>query len=124
MAYQPNKGDRVGRGFPRIERKRQLIAALLDCHNLNARNGTHWFNTGDLAKMCGLKNTANFRDMLEEMYQEGDMIQQTALHRSNQFKFIWSMATNAPYSKLYRDLIPDDAAYVMQKDGVQMEFPF
>lgn len=123
MSYQPNKGGRVGRGFPRPERKRQLIAALLDCHNLNRRTGERWFNSGDLAKMCGLKNTANFRGMLEEMYQEGDMLQQTALHRSNQFKFIWSMASNAPYSELYRDLYATNYAMTV-KDGVQLEFPF
>ena len=89
--------------MPRRERKRQLVSALMEVWNI-APNHTTWWNTGELARLIGLKNTANFRDILEEMRREGDLLQQTAPHRPNQFKWIWSLANNAPYSPLYCDL--------------------
>ena len=101
--YQPQKQGRVGRGMPRTERKRQLVSALIEMRNV-APNSTTWWNTGELARLVGLKNTANFRGILEEMYQDGDLLQQTAPHRPNQFKWIWSLSSNAPFSPLYRDI--------------------
>ena len=101
--YQPKKLGRVGRGMPRSERKRQLVSALMEMRNI-APNSTAWWDTGELARLIGLKNTANFRGILLEMRVEGDLLQQSALHRPNQFKWIWSLASNAPFSPLYRDL--------------------
>ena len=102
--YQPQKQGRVGRGMPRRERKRQLVSALIECHNVNPRTSGNWFDTGQLAAMCGLKNTANFREILEEMRRDGDILQQLVLHRPNQIKFIWSLSGSAPFLPLYRDL--------------------
>jgi len=101
--YQPKKLGRAGQGYPRSERKRQLVAALLDCRNVNS-DSTCWFSSGQMAKLVGLKNTANFRALLAEMYSEGHMLCQSATHRPNQFKFIWSLAGNTPYSEMYSDL--------------------
>jgi len=80
------------------------VAALIDLQNFNEREQGCWWWTGQLAKLVGLKNTPNFRQMLEEMYQEGTLLRQGAFWRPNQFGLRWSLANNAPWQKAYCDL--------------------
>jgi hypothetical protein len=109
MSYMPKKLDRVGRGYPRSERKRQLVAALIDCANLNPKEDDCWFWTGELAHLVGLKNTPNFLGMLWEMYYEGTLLYQSAPWRPNQLGYRWSLSANALWQDNYIDLTPGGA---------------
>ena len=106
--YSPQKQGRVGRGFPRSERKRQLVSVLIECDNRNPRNGLEWFDTGDLAKLVGMKNTPNFLAIVKEMYSEEDLIMRVAQHRPNAQKFQWSLSHEAQFHVRYTDIFNCD----------------
>jgi hypothetical protein len=99
--YQPPK-LMIGQGSARFDRKLQILSGLFDAGNKSPK-GSPWWGTYEIAKMIGLKPSQHLRGILRELYDEGVLLHQITNHRPNQYKDIWSLASNAPYSAKYNE---------------------
>jgi hypothetical protein len=100
----------VHHGIARRDRKFQILSHLYEARYTNPyrREGAPyhfpacWRTSYEIARALGMTPSQHLRHMLYELYQEGMVLQSTAPHRGNQFKFVFVIADNARWSTEYR----------------------
>jgi hypothetical protein len=101
----------VHHGIARRDRKFQILSYLYEARYSNPyrREGAPyhfpacWRTSYEIARALGMTPSQHLRHMLYELYEEGMVLQSTAPHRGNQFKFVFVIADNARWSDAYRD---------------------
>jgi hypothetical protein len=99
----------VRHGIARRDRKFQILSYLYEAryNSPYRREGAPydfpacWRTSYEIARALGITPSQHLRHMLYELYEEGMVLQSTAPHRGNQFKFVFVIADDAFWSNTY-----------------------
>ncbi len=124
--FMPAKNQKRN-GVDRAGRKFQILTYLWERRYKRSASGAvgnMWVTTYEIARAIGMKPTKHLRTILEELYQEGVILNQQELHRLNQYKMIWACADNARWAEPYKGWFDSYFQIEIEMMGMQqLELP-